>query len=188
MSARHERPAAQAEPHHPHQSHRQHQPDRAHGAHRAHRPAPPVALGRRHRLTIYIVGIAVWLSGAAWLYLQYLAPPIQSAFGAQTHPSQPLWLKIHGAAAMASLLVLGSLLAAHVPGGWRRKLSRPSGGTLIGLSAVLVLTAWGLYYAGDEQLRSWLSVAHWALGLPLPLLLVFHVTRKKRRAKKRRQG
>ncbi|HEX4497872.1 MAG TPA: hypothetical protein VIE43_19515 [Thermoanaerobaculia bacterium] len=148
----------------------------------------PVSLSRRHRLSIYGAGLAVWISGAVWLYLQYLAAPIHTPFGQQPHPSQPVWLEIHGAAAMAALLVLGTLLTVHVPGGWTRRWSRPSGATLLGVCGLLVLTGWGLYYVGDDRWRSGLSLAHSLIGLPLPLLLVLHVTRRRKRRRGKRQG
>jgi hypothetical protein len=129
---------------------------------------------------IYGVGLAVWLSGAAWLYLQYLAAPVRTAFGQQPHPSQPLWLELHGAAAMAALLVLGTLLPGHVPGGWKRRWSRWSGGGLLGVSALLILSGWGLYYVGDDRWRAGLSLAHSVIGLPLPLLLVVHIARRRK--------
>src|SRR5437764_1049716 len=38
-----------------------------------------------------------------------------------------LLMKIHGAAAMAGMVLLGALLARHVPCGWKTRASRISG-------------------------------------------------------------
>ena len=94
-------------------------------------------LGVWQKRLLYGVFAVLWLTGAVWLY--------------QPHP---FWLKVHGVAAMAFLMSFGALLLEHVPTGWDLNEHRPSGGSLLGASGVLILTGWGLYYFGNEEKRS----------------------------------
>ena len=84
-------------------------------------------------------------------------------------------MKIHGAAAMAILVLIGMLLTAHVRFAWRAQRNRPNGTMFLGAFAVLAVTGYGLYYAGGEKLRAWTSWIHLAVGLVLPLLLLIHI-------------
>jgi hypothetical protein len=120
-------------------------------------------LGPLQKRTLYLTITLLWLSGAIWLRLP------------AGHASGPLWMKIHGAAAMAFLIVFGTLLHDHVPTGWQQKRERRSGGSLLGICVVLILTGWLLYYAGSEGLRHWASVIHWVLGLLIPVVIFLHV-------------
>lgn len=131
-------------------------------------------LAPRQKRSLYIVSGILWFSGAIWLYLRYFGQ-LSGEYGPESNPAQPLWLKVHGAAAMAFLIVFGTLLGHHVPLGWRQKSQRPSGGILIGLCGVLILTGWGLYYLGNERLRHWTSLTHCILGIASPLVLIVHI-------------
>ncbi len=42
-------------------------------------------------------------------------------------------------------------------------------------NAVLVLTAFGLYYLGSESLRQWASWLHVGVGAVLPALFLVHI-------------
>ena len=89
-------------------------------------------------------------------------------------------LRIHGAAAMAFLIVFGTLAQIHIRAGWRQRRNRLSGGFLVGTCLVLILTGWGLYYIGYEPLRQMGSFIHSYLGLLLPLVIYLHVLFSKR--------
>jgi hypothetical protein len=80
-------------------------------------------------------------------------------------PADPeaIRLKLHGAGAFLALLALGSLLAQHIRFGWSARRNRTSGSLLGGFAALIVLTGYGLYYAG-EDLREWSKWTHLALG------------------------
>ena len=58
---------------------------------------------------------------------------------------------------------------------------------MLATNAVLVMTAFGLYYAGSEILRRWTSDIHIAVGLGFPLLLLLHVILGKRSRSAARQ-
>src|SRR5213592_2248700 len=89
-------------------------------------------------------------------------------------------MKIHGAAAMAILVLIGMLLTGHVRFAWRAGRNRMNGSVLLSAFGVLTVTGYGLYYAGGERLRAWTSWIHLAVGLVLPVLLLVHILLGKR--------
>ncbi|HEY4639242.1 MAG TPA: hypothetical protein VIG87_04920 [Candidatus Udaeobacter sp.] len=84
-------------------------------------------------------------------------------------------MKIHGAAAMAILVLLGMLLSGHVRFAWRARRNRANGSLFLGAFGILTITGYGLYYAGGETLRAWTSWIHLGVGLALPLFLILHI-------------
>ena len=90
-------------------------------------------------------------------------------------------IKIHGAAAMAILVLIGTLLTGHVKFAWRARRNRGNGAFLLGVFGVLSITGYGLYYAGGEKLRAWASWIHLGVGLSIPLLIVLHLVLGKRK-------
>lgn len=133
----------------------------------------PIRLSRARRLSVYLVALGLWGSGATWVLLRY-AFQRQGPFGAEPHPLQPWALKVHGAFAFATLWLLGALWAAHLVNGWRAGRRRFSGAVLFGLAVLLIVTGWLLYYAGDDDLRGVVAIVHWAVGLGAPLAFVLH--------------
>jgi hypothetical protein len=89
--------------------------------------------------------------------------------------SKSLAMKIHGAAAMAILVLIGTLLIGHVKFAWRAGRNRTNGAFFFSAFGILILTGYGLYYAGGEKLRAWTSWIHIVVGLALPILLFAHV-------------
>jgi len=133
------------------------------------------------KLALYVVSALLWISGAAWLYFSYFASDGASLGTPGRAPA--LLPELHGAAAMAFLLVFGTLLPQHLPNGWHHKRQRPSGLSLVVTCAILVLTGWGLYYLSDESLRTATRVTHSILGILLPLAMAAHVWRARRRSR-----
>ena len=85
-----------------------------------------------------------------------------------------LLMKIHGAAAMAGMVLLGALLARHVPCGWKTRASRISGAALLTALLSLVLSGYALYYAGSESLRAFASQTHFWIGVALAVVFAVH--------------
>ncbi len=125
-----------------------------------------------HKLWVYSVTLLVYLTGVVWAWLHYLAPRPQD-FG--VHPAEPWILKLHGAGAMIILVVLGTLLPGHMRFAWHARRNRPNGIALVAFLGFLVLTGYGLYYLGDERLRSWTSWSHLAVGVALPAMIILHI-------------
>lgn len=131
-------------------------------------------LSRRHKLALYVVTAAIFLSGAVWTGLHWFAR-VEGEFGPAFHPAEPWLLKAHGAAAMAVLVVIGTLLPIHVKRGWLAGHNRLTGVGLLVFFGALTLTGYGLYYLGEESVRAFTSLAHIWLGLALPAILAWHV-------------
>ncbi len=121
------------------------------------------------RLLALAIGTVLALSGAAWLAIGWLGAGAQPAAPAGWW--RPFSLQLHGAAAMAALLVLGALVPLHVLPSWRSQRNRASGLALCTVMAVLIVSAYGLYYSGDDRWRAALSGVHSWLGLAAPLLI-----------------
>src|SRR5205809_8070840 len=123
------------------------------------------------RYFLYAVVALLFFSGVAWAYWNYLAvSPGDFETSAKT------WaMKLHGAAAMAILVLIGMLLTGHVRFAWRAGRNRLNGSVFLSAFAVLTITGYGLYYAGGERLRAWTSWIHLAVGLVLPTLLLIHI-------------
>ena len=130
---------------------------------------------------VYTIFGALLITAGVWLWAQ-------SNLGSEsTVPS--LTMKIHGAAAMAALILLGALLN-HIRRGWTAGKNRSSGVTLATVYLFLILTGYGLYYCGDEQLRSIISRSHTWVGFVLVILIPGHVLlgralRRRRRARQK---
>ena len=121
------------------------------------------------RYSFYATGLALLATGAAWLYMRY-------GISAATLPrgSLSLAMKVHGAAAMAALALVGAVTALHVKGAWQEGRNIASGVLLAATLLVLAMTGYLLYYSGDETLRAQASAAHWILGVAAPLGLWWH--------------
>lgn len=124
-----------------------------------------------HRYLLYSVLALLFLSGAGWAYLNYLVPlPGEFELAAKSS-----LIRVHGAAAMATLVLIGTVLTAHVRFAWRAGRNRTNGILFLSALGILTVTGYGLYYAGDERLRAWTGWIHLSVGLALPLLLVIHI-------------
>ena len=129
---------------------------------------PPVVLPL-HKRVLYASTALLWVTGAGWLYWN--------------NARQPLWMTIHGAAAMVFLTIFGLMLFEHMPAGWSQEAHRPSGLGVVIVFGILTVTGWGLYYLGDEGLRKATHLIHSWLGLGVPLLLFIHVWQARSRPK-----
>lgn len=133
----------------------------------------PVYLGKARKLLVYGTGLGLWLSGVAWLGLHYFARR-ETEFGPAPHPFEHWSLVAHGAFAFAGLWVFGLLWSAHIPGAWKTRRHRVTGSVLFLLLCILIVGGFLLYYVGDDNLRPWISLSHWGLGLGLPVTLLWH--------------
>jgi hypothetical protein len=135
--------------------------------HRSH-----VRPSRGRRRAFFAISLALAGSGIGWLVSHYL---MRAADAELPHAAEPWWLRAHGAAVLAFLIVFGSLLPTHAVPAWRRGRDRASGAALIGLAALLTVTGYGLYYAGNEALRSLTSRTHWVAGLASVAAVAWHL-------------
>ena len=115
-----------------------------------------------HRVLLYAVLALLVLSGTLW----------------EAGIARTMLIKVHGAAAMASLVALGALLARHVTCGWAAKANRTTGVVMLAALLWLVVSGYLLYYAGDEALRTYAGQTHFWVGLALAGLFALHQGRQ----------
>jgi hypothetical protein len=114
--------------------------------------------------------IAVLLgSGVVWLGAHYLDLRRGDPAGWRA-----VSMRIHGAAAMALMVIAGSAVSLHATSAWRERKNRASGLALGAVLTILAITGYLLYYAGGESARSLASIGHWVLGLALPAAFASH--------------
>ena len=111
---------------------------------------------------------------ASLRYSLYVAAAVLFTSGV-TRSTHPALMRIHGAAAMLALILVGAALALHAAAGWRERKNRASGALLGGALAILAATGYLLYYSGNEAAREAASLAHWLLGAALPIFLLCHI-------------
>lgn len=169
-----------------------------------HGPAGPDGAGRRrsarhrraaahavrleawHRRSIYaVMGVLVG-SGVLWLLFHFFVRT-ETQWGVGPHPLELWWLRLHGLAAVLTLLALGSLLLTHVRGAWLLSRNRLSGAALAAILALLIATGYALYYFGGEQARPAISLVHWVLGLAVVVAMLAHVSAGHRTRTRRRR-
>ena len=92
--------------------------------------------------------------------------------------ARALLMKIHGAAAMVTLVLFGVLIARHVPTGWSAaRANRLSGTLLLATSLWLTVTGYLLYYSGSESLRDYASQTHFWVGVGFVAVFALHQLR-----------
>jgi uncharacterized membrane protein YhaH (DUF805 family) len=140
-----------------------------------------------HRRCVYATGAVLLLTGVGWLVVHYLMRPA-GAFGETPHPLEPWTMKLHGAAAMAALFFVGSMLHMHIRRAHKHGRNRATGWSMIASLLFLVVTGYGLYYVTDEGDHPLWSILHWSVGLAAAPLLVLHIRRGRSSVAGRRAG
>ena len=130
------------------------------------------------RYAIYAAFVVLLLTGAAWLVADWRKDSSTDEIWQQ---SMAYLLMVHGGTAMAALLLLGALIPVHLMRAWRSGSNRFSGSVMVTFNALLIVTAFGLYYLGSEVLRPWMSWIHIAAGFALALWFPLHIYLGRRR-------
>ena len=124
------------------------------------------------RYGLFAAFAVLFLSGAAWLVADQL----------KDTPDGETWqavaanlLMVHGGTTMVTLLLLGALFPLHVRLSWRARRNRTTGIIMATVVAILIVTAFGLYYSGSETVRPAMSWIHTVVGLALPVLVFGHI-------------
>lgn len=140
----------------------------------------PTNLPRWQELAVYVSFGLLLVTGIAWLVLETWVR-VESDFGPEHHPAEHVVLIVHAIGAYAFLVILGAMIPVHIPLGWNQRRNLVTGITLVTVCGFLGLTALGLYYVGQDLLRSWTSLIHWAVGLAAFPAMLLHVTRGRSR-------
>ncbi len=130
-----------------------------------------------HRRSLYSICAVLFVTGCLWAVLHYL-PGVLGMDERTSMADAALAMKVHGAAAMLALVLVGAVLPRHVNHGLKNSLNKPSGIGMLSVLAMLAVTGYFLYYAGSETFRSMNSWAHLMAGLALPAVVAVHVLRR----------
>lgn len=129
----------------------------------------------------------MWATGVAWLWL-HLMMSVEGEFGPTLHPFEPLMLQLHGLFLIPILLGVGGILFGHMGRGWRQSGKRLSGLLTLTVFSLLAITGYLLYYTGNDLIRDAAKYAHWVVGGAAPILLIWHMIIRARRAPKNTQA
>jgi hypothetical protein len=129
-------------------------------------------LDDRFRYGLYAAFTILFVTGAVWLLGN---AKMDSPNGEFWQDLSAKMLVVHGGMAMLALLMLGALIPIHIQRAWRGRLNRLTGIAMVTVNAVLVVTAFGLYYSGSDMLRGWVSDIHIAVGLAFPVVILVHI-------------
>jgi hypothetical protein len=120
----------------------------------------------------------LFLTAAVWLVADWQKDVAGDEIWQQVAANM---LMIHGGTAMLALLLLGALVPVHLSRAWRSRKNRVSGSMMAAFNAVLIATAFGLYYLGSEAVRPWMSWVHLCSGFFLSLMFPIHIWLGRRR-------
>lgn len=133
-----------------------------------------------HRRLFYTTSLIVFVSGATWAVIHRLDEAAR--LSEEWRRWKPWLLSTHGLSAVGFVLLLGTLLAGHVPRAWRAEKNRANGVFFLSITGLLGISGYLLYYLSSESWRSGTALLHLVLGLLSPALLFGHV-RSGRRAR-----
>jgi hypothetical protein len=153
------------------------------GSPRIGRTPSALRLDDRFRYGLYAAFTILFVTGTVWLIGNARMDSPNGEFWQNVSAKM---LVVHGGMAMLALIMLGTLIPIHIQRAWRGRLNRLTGIAMVTVNTVLVLTAFGLYYAGSDTLRGWISDIHIAFGLAFPVVILVHIVIG--RARKRASG
>lgn len=153
--------------------------DAEHRHHDRRTLTPQLSSARQWALWLTILLLVV--TGAVWLWAEYVYQPGET--GMEPYAIKHYAMLVHALFALVFVYAAGTLLYTHMQMAWRQQRNRASGAVMAVFAAVLVLSGYGLWYAGGETLRPLSEVAHWVTGFGLPPLLLLHALLGKRRVR-----
>lgn len=148
--------------------------------------ASSIRIPKPRRLGLFALLLISWTSGVTFFILNTWIS-VEGEFGLEKHPWQFKVLKIHGGAAFLMMVAFGYFLGTHVPAGWKIRSLRPLGLSVVLAQGCLIVSAYLLYYLGDETLRQSAAYVHAFIGFSLPMLLVAHIRQGTLRRRKQRR-
>ncbi len=133
----------------------------------------PARLPAWQRRAVYASVAVLALTGWGWLGVHFLVA--QSDDGLAQSAAKLWTIRVHAAAALCTLVMVGSLMPLHMRAAWHTRKNRVSGAVVAGVMLLLALTGYALGYAPEGWARQWSAWSHWAVGAAVPLLLLVHM-------------
>ncbi len=133
-------------------------------------------LTRNFKSIFYLFFTSLYLTGVSWWCFEKFVH-VKGAFGEDHHPYQQLILRIHGAIAYFTLLVVGYLIHSHIRPGLksRKKRSLKTGWMMIIVTGSLIASSAMDLFGPEGLTHDFLVGLHWYLGLAFPLFLGTHL-------------
>ena len=128
-----------------------------------------------YRRGLYGTSSTLLISGVVWVVLHRVSLAHEGVMTSWSARLEPWLLTLHGAAAMAFLVVLGALLPTHIIKGMATRKNLLSGLVLLGVIGLLTITGYALYYLGSDTARSVASLLHTWVGVSAPAFLLWHL-------------
>lgn len=138
-------------------------------------------LTRNRRIALYVTAVGVWLTGAIWLIFHYYLQS-EGPFGFESHPLEKTWIILHAGFSFVAIWLFGMLWGIHIVRGWNMKWRRKSGGTMVGVMVVLIVSGYSLYYIESQVIDDWTAIFHWVVGLAALVMFFVHWLSKSRPA------
>lgn len=138
-------------------------------------PSATLQMPRKKRWSLYGAFGILLVTGFMWLALRFL-----DVGGVAYAPWRAWSMRLHGAAAFASMFLLGAIWSSHMSCAWKQRRNRLAGVSFASAVAALVLTGYGLYYFNGEGLRSLSEWVHCTVGVMLGFLFWNHLARGRR--------
>lgn len=135
-----------------------------------------------HRLGLTITLAVTWGTGIVLIWARSFGRE-EGAFGLANHWVEFPARALHGWLAFVCLMALGMMVPLHIRSGWMTGARRGSALTMTFTAMGLIVTGWGLYYAGGDALRQGLIFTHSGLGLLFLPLFFLHSRRTKKSEK-----
>lgn len=130
-----------------------------------HRRVRPGKMGPIVRVCVWAALLACAVSGL----LEYW----QTDWALSFKPLGRWALVLHGISGMALAIGFGLLMQSHIRAAWRMKKHRISGGLMVGLMTLLIVSGLLLYYGG-EAIHDLNRETHIVLGLAFTGMILWH--------------
>ena len=136
------------------------------------------------RKLIYWTVSLLTVSGLIWLAAHWAMPSEQQLANDTAQINAKLamcmqlkyWsIRVHTFVALVVLIVIGSLIPAHILARWPLKRNIWSGVVNIAAFIVLTLTGYMLWYVSEGGIKQWATWLHWVIGMALPIVLAVHI-------------
>lgn len=136
-----------------------------------------------YKRILYLCFTTSWLTGLTFFILDTWMM-VEGEFGPEKHFLQTPALEVHAISAFLMIFFFGGLVFGHYPRTKRLDHSKGSGNTLMYATACSIVSAYLLYYVGDELVREYVAYLHLCIGFSLPIVLIVHIQSHKKHNKK----
>ena len=132
---------------------------------------------------LYLITLVMMASGLIWLYFDYFIE-VQTEFGASHHPLQKWFLKIHGIGSAIFIFIFGMTYVLHVQKTLKDPERRKSGWANLIFWTLMIASGYSLLYLASDEIRDYVAIFHWGLGVLSVAVLFFHSSKYLRKRSK----